>query len=68
MARPYSNRPYRTMAGVAEYIGGFTGKNPAKSARKWVERNAVPKKWRGKGWVVHPDDIDRVLNGERMTA
>jgi hypothetical protein len=62
MARPLSNRPYLTMAGLAVYLGGFKAKQPGKSARKWVARTGIEKKWRGKGWIVHPDHVDALLS------
>jgi len=61
-----SARPYLTMAKLADYLGGFKSAHPEKSARKWVERTGIQKFWRGKAWVVHPDDVDAVLAGAQM--
>lgn len=52
---------------LGSYLG-FQTAHADESARKWVERTGCPKKWRGKAWVVHPDDVDRVLDGERVEA
>lgn len=65
-----SNRPYMTLAKLGEYLGfqGSTAKGRRESARKWVERNGIPKKFRGKAWLVDPDVVDAVLNGEQLKS
>lgn len=38
---------------VADYLG-YRGTAKREAARKYVDRNAIPKKWRGKAWLVKP--------------
>lgn len=54
---------YLTLKQAADYLG-YQGKAKREAARKFVVRNGVPKFWRGRAWLVKPEDIDRVLRGE----
>jgi hypothetical protein len=58
---------YLTIRQAADYLG-YQGKAKREAARKFVERNGVPKFWRGKAWLVKPQDLDRVLNGQPVTG
>ena len=58
---------YLTLRQAADYLG-YSGKAKREAARKFVERNGVPKWWRGRAWLVKPEDLDRALRGERAEA
>ena len=61
----YSSRNYLTVKQLADYLGyEGTPRGKQNAARAWVERTGIPKKWRGKTWLVHPDDADRALAGD----
>jgi hypothetical protein len=70
MRRAYSARPYLDMLGLADYLAfrGATRRGRMNAARAWVERTGIPKKFRGKAWLVHPDDVDAALSGEQVSA
>lgn len=65
--RPRTNRDYMTMARLASYLG-FVSATAIQSAHKWCKRTGIPRKWRGKAWLVHPDDVDAILDGEQVSA
>lgn len=65
--RPRTNRDYMTMARLASYLG-FVSPTKEQSAHKWCKRTGIPRKWRGKAWLVHPDDVDAILDGEQVSA
>lgn len=65
--RPRTMRPYLTMRQLALYLV-FDSAHKEQAAHKWCKRTGIPRKWRGKAWLVHPDDVDRVLDGERVEA
>lgn len=65
--RPRTDRAYLTMPQLGAYLG-FPSVNRNESARKWCKRTGVPKKWRGNAWLIHPDDVDAILDGERVSA
>lgn len=69
MPSHYSDRPYKTTMQLADYLG-YQGTEDGKrnAVLAWMKKTGVPKKWRGKTWVVHPDDADRALAGERVRA
>lgn len=64
-----SIRPYLTVKALAEYLG-YTGtpRGKASAARDWVTRTGVKKYWRGKVWLVKPDDVDAVLSGQQVAS
>jgi hypothetical protein len=65
--RPRTMRPYLTMPQLGVYLG-YQPKNADQSAHKWCKRTGIPRKWRGKAWLVHPDDVDAVLDGEQISG
>jgi len=62
----YSDRDYMTLKRLADYLGyeGESERGRASAAAGFVERTGLKKYWRGKAWVVHPDDVDKALAGE----
>lgn len=54
---------YLTLSAAADYLG-YRGSAKREAARKFVIRHGVPKYWRGRAWLVKPEDLDRVLRGE----
>lgn len=58
---------YLTLRQAADYLG-YQGKAKKEAARKFVERHGVPKKWRGRAWLVKPEDLDRALDGLRVAG
>lgn len=65
--RPRTERDYMTLARLGAYLG-YRSAHSDEAARKWVIRTGCPKKWRGKAWLVHPDDVDRILDGHQVEA
>lgn len=58
---------YLTLRQAADYLG-YTGTARREAARKFVVRHGIPKFWRGRAWLVKPEDLDRVLRGENVAA
>lgn len=58
---------YLTLREAADYLG-YRGKAKKEAARKFVDRTSVPKFWRGRQWLVKPEDLDRALHGQRLQS
>jgi hypothetical protein len=58
---------YLTLTHAADYLG-YAGKAKREAARKFVTRHGVPKFWRGRAWLVKPEDLDRALRGAALTG
>lgn len=70
MARIYSDRPYKTLLEAADYLAydGTTKHGRIEAVKAFLKARGVPKFWRGKKYVVHPDDLDAALRGETVSV
>lgn len=66
--KTYSARNYLTTAQLADYLGySGTPRGKSMAAKAWMDKTGIRKYWRGKTWLVHPDDVDRCLRGEQCS-